>query len=154
MATPGPIPQTTASLPSPPFVTMQGIANFRDLGGYAIASDPKKSVRMNYIFRCAEPTSATEQDITKINTELKVTHIYDLRSNPEIEKLQVSGGKGKVVNWPGVERVYCPVFPETSYDPVSLAIRHADFHRGDIVVRFDSIFGMDGNRFTNERLRE
>jgi hypothetical protein len=137
MAAPGPTPETTASLPSPPFVTMQGISNFRDLGGYAIASDPKKSIRRNYIFRCAEPTLATDQDISKINTELKITHIYDLRSNPEIEKGQISGVKGEVVNWPGVERVYCPVFPETSYDPISLATRRADFRRGDEEVCFD-----------------
>jgi hypothetical protein len=112
---------------------MNGIANFRDLGGYPIASNPNKSVRRNYIYRCAEPTKATEEDIAKIKSH-GVTHIYDLRSNPEINKLQISGAAGVVTNWPGVERVYCPVFPEESYDPVSLAVRHADYHQGDAEV--------------------
>lgn len=61
--------------------------------------------------------------------------MYDWRATPEIKKFQVStlvGGEGEelsesgdgVVNWPGVQRVYCPVHPENSYDPVSLALRH------------------------------
>jgi hypothetical protein len=129
MAALNPNPETSSSLPSPPFVSMKGIANFRDLGGYTIASDQTKCVRPNFIYRCAEPTKATEEDIEKIKS-LGITHIYDLRSDPEIKKLQISGSAGTVTDWPGVERVYCPVFPEESYDPVSLAVRHADYHEG------------------------
>lgn len=133
MATPLPAhPETSTDLPSPPFVHLKGIANFRDLGGWPISSSPTKSVRRNYIFRCAEPTKATEETIAKIKS-LGITHIYDLRAAPEIKKYQVSSGEAGagagdgVVNWPGVERVYCPVHPETSFDPVSMALRHADY---------------------------
>jgi hypothetical protein len=133
MASSVPNPTTPSSLPSPPFVSMGGIANFRDLGGYPIEGNPNQSVRRNYIFRCAEPTKATEEDIQKIKAQ-GITHIYDLRSNPEINKLQISGAAGTVTNWPGVERVYSPVFPEESYDPVSLALRHADYHEGNVEV--------------------
>ncbi|PGH26768.1 hypothetical protein AJ80_01532 [Polytolypa hystricis UAMH7299] len=83
-------------------------------------------LRRHYIYRCGEPTKATEETINKIRS-LGVTHIFDLRSIPEIKQFQVSGSAGSVPNWPGVERVYCLVFLEDSYDPVSLARRHADY---------------------------
>jgi hypothetical protein len=121
-------PETSSDLPSPPFIHLKGIANFRDLGGWPISSSPKKSVRRNYIFRCAEPTKATEETIAKIRS-LGITHIYDLRAAPEIKKFQVSTLKGEgdgVVNWPGVERFYCPVHPEESFDPVGIVLRHSD----------------------------
>ncbi|OAA65862.1 protein tyrosine/serine phosphatase [Niveomyces insectorum RCEF 264] len=69
---------------------------------------------------------ATDEAVEKIRS-LGVTHIYDLRSNTEIQKMQVSDSKASVINWPGVERVSSPVFPEESYDPVSLAKRHAEY---------------------------
>lgn len=125
-----PLVGTSSDLPSPPFIPLQGIPNFRDLGGWPIAGEPNKSVRRNLIFRCAEPTRATDEDIEKIKS-LGVTKIFDLRSRPEIEKLQISGAAGVVTAWPGIERVYCPVFPEESYDPVMLAKRHADYQTED-----------------------
>lgn len=121
------LPGTPTTLPSPPFVHLHGIPNFRDLGGWPISGKPGKSVRRNFIFRCGEPTRATEEDIKKIQS-LGITHVFDLRSNPEIKKLQVTGvSNGVVTSWPGIERVYSPVFPEQEYDPVSLAKRHAEY---------------------------
>ncbi|KAF2102836.1 hypothetical protein NA57DRAFT_32723 [Rhizodiscina lignyota] len=117
---------TSSTLPSPPFVHVQGIPNFRDLGGWPISGEPNKSVRRNFIFRCGEPTRATDEDVEKIKS-LGVTNVFDLRSKPEIEKHQVSGAAGIVTSWPGIERIYSPVFPEESYDPVSLVSRHADY---------------------------
>lgn len=126
-----PQPETSSTLPSPPFVPLIGIPNFRDIGGYPISSSPNLSVRRNYIFRCGEPTKASSEAIFKIQS-LGVTHIYDLRSNPEIQKLQISGTG--VTDWPGIERVYVPVFPEDAYDPVSMAVRHADYLSSDADV--------------------
>jgi len=127
-------PETPASLPTPPFVTLSGIPNFRDLGGWPIASWPHHSVRRNYVFRCGEPTKATDEAVEKIKS-LGVKHIFDLRSNPEIRQHQLSGRSAGVTNWPGVERVYVPVFPEDSYDPLSIATRHADYQKGTTEVR-------------------
>lgn len=122
----GPLnPETSTSLPSPPFVHLKGIPNFRDLGGYAVSSGDGK-VRRGYIYRCGEPTSATPEAVDTIRG-LGVAHIYDLRSLPEIQKMQVAGTGPKTVDWPGVTRVFTPVFREESYDPVSLAKRHADY---------------------------
>jgi len=131
MASSVPHPETPSTLPSPPFIPLTGIPNFRDLGGWPISSSDGKSVRRNYIYRCGEPTKATKEAIEKIKS-LGINHIFDLRSEPEIQKLQVSeGSSGVVASWPGVERTYCPVFPDDSYDPVSLAVRHANYFRGD-----------------------
>lgn len=121
-----PNPETPTTLPSPPFVHLKGIPNFRDLGGSPIAGDGSVSVRRNYLFRCAEPTQASPEAIEKIRS-LGITHIFDLRSLPEIEKHQVSNTGSRVVDWPGVERVFTPVFRDVGYDPVSLAKRHADY---------------------------
>lgn len=66
---------------------------------------------------------------------LHISSVYDLRSKPEIEKLQVSGPEAVIKEWPGIKRVYNPVFPEESWDPVSLAARHADYQAGDAEVR-------------------
>src|SRR5277367_2299860 len=41
-------------LPSPPFVSVSGIYNFRDLGGYTVS--PGLSVKRNVIYRCGEPS--------------------------------------------------------------------------------------------------
>ncbi|KAF9884854.1 hypothetical protein FE257_001197 [Aspergillus nanangensis] len=117
-------PKPTQSPLPPPFINVQGISNFRDIGGYD--AGPNRTIRSRYIFRCAEPTNATDLGIATIKS-LGVNHIFDLRSRPEIEKLQISSPSGQVVDWPGVQRVYCPVFPDESFDPVSLATRYADY---------------------------
>ena len=90
-------------------------------------------MRRNYIFRCGEPTKASPEAISKIQS-LGVTHIYDLRSKPEIQKLQISGSGTGVTNWTGVERVHVPVFPDDAYDPVNMAVRHADYLSADANV--------------------
>lgn len=132
-----PNPETHPGLPSPPFIAMKAIPNFRDLGGYPIADSSSKSFRRNYIFRCGEPTKAVQEDIEKIQS-LGITQIYDLRSRPEIEKHQVSTSDDDVVRepyvWEGVERIHAPVFPEQSWDPVSMAVRQAEFQREDAEV--------------------
>ncbi len=121
-----PNPDTLESLPSPPFVHLRGIPNFRDLGGHKIDDGDQFSVRRKYLFRCGEPTKATSETVEKIRA-LGVKHIFDLRSYPEIQRHQVSGAASGVIDWPGVERIFCPVFPDDSYDPVSLAKRYADY---------------------------
>ncbi|EPE05323.1 tyrosine phosphatase [Ophiostoma piceae UAMH 11346] len=121
-----PNPETPTTLPSPPFVHLKGIPNFRDLGGSPIGDDGSVAVRRKYLFRCAEPTQASSEAVEKIRS-LGITHIFDLRSLPEIERMQVSSTGSRVTEWPGVERVFTPVFRDVGYDPVSLAKRHADY---------------------------
>lgn len=56
------------SLPSPPFIEIDGIANFRDIGGYPTAQP--QNVRRNLIFRAADPSKATPHGLQKMKNEL------------------------------------------------------------------------------------
>ena len=125
MTTSAPLPETLSTLPSPPFVHLQGISNFRDIGGYS-TSNGSESVRKGYIFRCGEPSLATDEAIAKIRG-LGVTHIFDLRTNPEIAKFQVSDSTSPISNWPGIERIYNPVIPEEGFTPANMEARHAEY---------------------------
>ena len=111
--------------PSPPFVTVAGIPNFRDLGGYPISSSAKHSVKRKIVYRCGEPSKVTKDGIA-IMQQLGITHIYDLRSNNEIERNKAAG-RGGVVEWDGCERVFAPVFLDEDYSPESLALRFKDY---------------------------
>lgn len=78
------------SLPSPPFITIQGVPNFRDLGGHKVASQPNKIIRRGLIYRCGEPSGITTEGVKKVQ-ELKIAKAYDLRSKPEIERAKKAG---------------------------------------------------------------
>jgi hypothetical protein len=123
----------TAELPSPPFITVAGIPNFRDLGGYPVSSSKTHSVRRNIVYRCGEPSMVTKDGITTMQ-EHGITHTYDLRSNNEIER-NIAAGRGGIVEWDGCTRVFVPVFADKDYSPENLAIRYKDYSSG-IEVRF------------------
>ncbi|RAL68520.1 hypothetical protein DID88_007248 [Monilinia fructigena] len=110
----------------PPFITVEGIPNFRDLGGYPLASGPNShSVRQGIVYRCGEPQRVTANGITTMQ-QLGITHIYDLRSQNELNK-NVAAGRGGVVEWEGCQRVFAPVFLEQDYSPEKIAIRFRDY---------------------------
>lgn len=112
-------------LPSPPFIAVDGIPNFRDLGGYAISSSPNHSVRTRTIYRSGEPSRVTKDGILTIQN-LGITHVYDLRSNVEIERA-VAAGRGGVVEWEGCERVFVPIFPDADYSPERMALAYKNY---------------------------
>ncbi|KAG9244984.1 tyrosine phosphatase family-domain-containing protein [Calycina marina] len=114
-------------LPSPPFIEVNGIHNFRDLGGYPVASSGK-SVKRGIIFRCAEPTLVTSDGISTMQS-LGITHCYDLRSSTEIQR-NIDAGRGGVKEWEGCERVFVPVFRDQDYSPEKLAVRFKDYFDG------------------------
>jgi hypothetical protein len=64
--------------------------------------------------------------------QLGITHIYDLRSNTEIQR-NVEAGRGGVVEWEGCERVFVPVFTDEDYSPERMAIRYSEYSRGSEV---------------------
>ncbi|KAH8590748.1 protein-tyrosine phosphatase-like protein [Bisporella sp. PMI_857] len=113
---------------SPPFISIDGIPNFRDLGGYPLATSNSHSVRTGIIYRCGEPTAVTENGIATLK-KLGITHFYDLRSLNEIEK-NIAAGRGGVKEWEGCERVFVPVFQDRDYSPEALAIRFKDYADG------------------------
>ena len=111
---------------SPPFVQVEGILNFRDLGGYSISSrtDAKLlSVRRHLIFRCAEPSKITAAGVQTLRV-LGVTTLFDLRSGPELEKQKA---RAPVVQIDGIRREFAPVFADKDYSPESIALRYKDY---------------------------
>lgn len=122
-----------AALPSPPFIPVAGIPNFRDLGGYPISISPNHSIRREIIYRSGEPSQITKDGIMTIQ-QLGITHIYDLRSNNEIERSEAAG-RGGVVEWEGCERVFVPVFTDTDYSPESLGVRYQNYAADGTEVR-------------------
>lgn len=121
-------PATTvdAPLPSPPFIDVPGLPNFRDAGGYPLASDPRKIVRRGILFRASEPSLVTDAGVALMSNQLGIRKVYDLRSHKEIVKDTQQGGR-QVKEWSGAERVFAPVFAEEDYSPEAIAKRFSAF---------------------------
>jgi hypothetical protein len=128
------------NLPSPPFITVSDIPNFRDLGGYAVGkSSVLQSIRRNVIYRCGEPSRVTENGINTLKG-LGITHMYDLRSKSEIERNK-GADWGGVKEWSGCERVFAPVFLDVDYSPEALALRYKDYaSEGTEVILLELLF--------------
>ncbi|KAK0844258.1 hypothetical protein LTR02_003196 [Friedmanniomyces endolithicus] len=114
---------TMTSLPSPPFIDIPGIANFRGVGqGY---------VGPGLLYRSADPTRATSAGLEKMSKDLGIRVIYDLRSKPEIERLGKEW-EGEAVDDPnvfqkyGITRQWVPVFAEQDYGPEQVGLRYKD----------------------------
>lgn len=139
------------TLPSPPFITVPGISNFRDIGGTK-TSDGKR-IRRGLVFRSADPSKATEDGRTKMSEVLGTVRlkrvgpcpvfstdakapaikvIFDLRSTPEIKRdgpewagLEVD--KDDAFEPYGIHRLWNPVFADKDYGPESVALRYKDY---------------------------
>lgn len=130
------------NLPTPPFVDVDGIPNFRDLGGYLLASSylsgagtsqtTPMMVRRGFLYRCAHPQLLTEEGNKTLTDKLGIKHIYDFRSAPEVKRLSASlpqfsasdapeNPASKALQPQGVERHFTPVYEEEDYGPVNLA---------------------------------
>ncbi|KAF2770611.1 tyrosine protein phosphatase 5 [Teratosphaeria nubilosa] len=101
-----------AELPSPPFIDVPGIANFRGIGGYV---DP------GLIYRSADPTKASKAGLEKMSKDLGIRVVFDLRSAPEIKR---DGPE-----WAGIAREWVPVFAEKDYGPEQVALRYKEYTR-------------------------
>ncbi len=106
------------NLPTPPFLHVEGVPNFRDLGGYACqppcstastdTADSASSqqpgtttthvLRKGLLYRCAHPTHLTAQGAEYLTQTLGVHDMYDLRSQPEISRLAATvASSGKAI---------------------------------------------------------
>jgi Tyrosine phosphatase family len=109
---------TEEDIPYPPFINVEGVPNFRDIGGYSCpaptqqihsnggpeVSDPLPySVRRNFAFRCSELSQLTPRGHTVMTTDLGIKVLFDLRSEIEAARLI---GRPK-----GIKIVSTPVFP-------------------------------------------
>ena len=104
---------TLYELPSPPFLSIDGVYNFRDVGCWY----PMKGgeLRNRYIFRSGELSRITSQGKQQLK-ELGITTIYDLRSVPEVET--------PLVEIPGIEQVSMPVCTGEDYSPEIMALQY------------------------------
>jgi len=75
---------SSPTLPSPPFICVPGLHNFRDIGGYEIFKDESKSIRRGLVYRGCEPGRITPQGCETLRS-LGITRIFDIRGPKEIE---------------------------------------------------------------------
>jgi protein-tyrosine phosphatase len=69
-------------------IELKGCLNFRDLGGYPTADG--RRIRWRQLFRSDALHHLTDEDVRKLNDELGITDIVDLRSTAELR----SDGRG------------------------------------------------------------
>ncbi|CAG8465448.1 5073_t:CDS:10 [Funneliformis caledonium] len=101
----------------PRYIFIGGVKNFRDLGGYECNLGEQNNriqqfVRERFVFRCGNLTSITNDGIATLR-KLNIQKIFDLRSNPEVNKMGIK-------NIEGIIRVHAPVFKEEDYSPEKL----------------------------------
>ncbi|RBR12875.1 uncharacterized protein FIESC28_08438 [Fusarium coffeatum] len=106
-----------------PFHPVSGLPNFRDLAGcpLPIQSRPGCTIKPGIIFRSAEPSRLNQDGVSALQ-DLKISHVYDLRSRTEIERYATGTRE-----WPGAERVFVPVFLDEDYGPEAIAIRFRNY---------------------------
>ncbi|TID27040.1 hypothetical protein E6O75_ATG01533 [Venturia nashicola] len=122
----------------PPFIYTPSLANLRDVGGLLVSSGDDLAVKRGILYRGADPSFVTEEELAFLNGELGITHIYDLRSEPEFERQGDAlidwearirkfneGGGGKI------QRHWTPVFKTEDYSPESIALRFRDYGSTD-----------------------
>lgn len=123
----------TEKLPHP-FLTLDGINNIRDMGGYPVETaegQPKRVVRPHVAFRSGDPCRAPVESVKKLRDEAGIATIYDLRSMDGI----LGSGGGEVVlrgfnqkrNEAGVERIWAPVIDDDKTTPELVAQRLMEF---------------------------
>lgn len=128
----------------PPFINLGSLPNLRDVGGLPIAHQ-KAAVRRRVLYRSADPSRLTLDDLKTLHQELGVCTIFDLRSEPEIQRA------GTLSAWTAllqqynasvptdanpIERVWAPVFQTEDYSPESIAKRYASYGSSDGVEGF------------------
>jgi hypothetical protein len=104
-----------------PFHVIDGVVNFRDIGGYPSANDDKRVVKKGIVFRSGEPTRVTEKGKEALKA-LGIRKVFDLRSDREIAKYQLPQTEIE-----GIEFERCGVDEQVWYDPISLEVRYAPF---------------------------
>jgi len=132
-----PLPEGETQLcPSPPFVTVEGVPNFRDLAGKdytprepieagptASAKPQSHTIRPGYLYRGAQPTHITDNGRKTILSNLGIQDIYDLRSFKELRLISARYPDAPL-EIPGVQRHHVPVYIDEDYTPISLAKKY------------------------------
>ncbi|KAI0080790.1 hypothetical protein K474DRAFT_1636729 [Panus rudis PR-1116 ss-1] len=110
-------------LSKPPFVSIPGVVNVRDLGSYQ-TDKPGFITKPGYAFRSGEISSITDEGKARFR-ELGITTVYDLRSDTEIAKWT-----SPCPQIEGVDIVRTPVFQVEDYSPEMMAKRYELYASG------------------------
>ncbi|PPQ78212.1 hypothetical protein CVT25_015531 [Psilocybe cyanescens] len=110
-------------LSKPPFITIPGVINVRDLGHYP-STEKGLVTRAGFLFRSAELSGITDEGKAKLK-ELGVTKVFDLRSDTEIRKYNTP-----LPQIDGVEVIHIPVFQTADYSPEMMAKRYQLYASG------------------------
>jgi Tyrosine phosphatase family len=116
-----------------PFVTVPGLDNFRDVGGWHVEDknghDTSAVVRTGVFYRGPDPSSAEPAGLEKLK-ELRVNVAFDLRSKKQVERA------GGVKELEGIARVPCPVFGDEESGPQKAALRYLQYSADGTAVCF------------------
>jgi len=95
-------------------IPFEEIINFRDLGGYR--NDQGQEVAWKKVYRSGELEFMTEQDAQRLQKEIGLKTIIDLRSRAMVQAIKVEGPFARL----GIRKHNIPFIPETDRD----SIRH------------------------------
>ncbi len=119
------------TLSRPPFVTIQGVINVRDLGNLPSTYRPGEITTPNFVFRSAELSGITDEGVYferydyllsyrlegKVQLKgLGITTVFDLRSDIEMLKYNAP-----IPVIDGVNILRAPIFKEEDYSPETMA---------------------------------
>ncbi|KAG6861566.1 hypothetical protein C0995_014862 [Termitomyces sp. Mi166 len=102
-------------LSRPPFVTIDGVINVRDLGFYPSETVPGHITRPRLLYRSAELSGISKEGEQQLKT-LNISQVFDLRSDTEIRKYNTPQPEID-----GVEVLHTPVFQKEDYSPEMMA---------------------------------
>lgn len=117
------------TLPSPPFEAIEGVSNFRDVGGYGTDLEGV-SVRRNWIYRSAQPGGVTTAGQERMRS-LGITTVFDLRSAVELGHMKA---ETPVVEIEGTRRIAAPVLSDDVYGRETMASKLDGYFAGDMEV--------------------
>nr|GAT44388.1 predicted protein [Mycena chlorophos] len=111
-----------------PFVSISGVINVRDLGLLPSHLYPNLTTKPRLLYRSAELAGITEEGKEQLRA-LGISQVFDLRSDPEIQKYNTPL---PVID--GVEVHHVPVFKTEDYSPETMAKRYALYASGKTEV--------------------
>lgn len=103
--------EVTKALSNRPFVTVEGIINIRDIGGYPSESYPSRIIKPLHVIRSGETTRITDSGKQQLHA-LGIRKIFDLRTDIELKTY-----KSETPDIEGIDIVKTPlqvggVYPE------------------------------------------
>jgi len=114
-------PTQDVELP-PPFITVPGLYNFRDIGGWPVSNlnTGIAKTRSRILYRGSDVYTIIDAGTQKLK-DIGVEVIFDLRSVAQIKRA------GGVRELEGIKRIWVPVFTEEQYSPEKAGARYAQY---------------------------